>query len=66
MRSAFDYGVRKVMAKMGISTMQSYHGAQIFEALGIHKEVRRFDHPLFLITFSYLAQSMGAGTAEGS
>mmetsp|Transcript_68874 Transcript_68874/g.164315 ORF Transcript_68874/g.164315 Transcript_68874/m.164315 type:complete len:2206 (+) Transcript_68874:64-6681(+) len=38
-RSAFDYGVRKVMAKMGISTMQSYHGAQIFEALGIHKEV---------------------------
>jgi len=38
-KSAFDYGVRKVMAKMGISTMQSYHGAQIFEALGIHSEV---------------------------
>ncbi|MBL7873048.1 MAG: glutamate synthase large subunit [Cyclobacteriaceae bacterium] len=29
----------KVMSKMGISTLQSYHGAQIFEALGIHKEV---------------------------
>jgi glutamate synthase (NADPH/NADH) large chain len=29
----------KVMSKMGISTLQSYHGAQIFEALGISKEV---------------------------
>jgi len=29
----------KVMSKMGISTLQSYHGAQIFEALGIHQEV---------------------------
>eukprot|EP00292_Cryptomonas_paramecium_P002170 CAMPEP_0113676986 /NCGR_PEP_ID=MMETSP0038_2-20120614/8990_1 /TAXON_ID=2898 /ORGANISM="Cryptomonas paramecium" /LENGTH=1610 /DNA_ID=CAMNT_0000594161 /DNA_START=19 /DNA_END=4848 /DNA_ORIENTATION=+ /assembly_acc=CAM_ASM_000170 len=38
-KSAFDYGVRKVMAKMGISTLQSYRGAQIFEALGIHKEI---------------------------
>ena len=32
----------KTMSKMGISTLQSYHGAQIFEALGIHKEV--IDH----------------------
>jgi glutamate synthase (NADPH/NADH) large chain len=30
------------MSKMGISTLQSYHGAQIFEALGIHPEV--IDH----------------------
>ncbi len=29
----------KIMSKMGISTLQSYHGAQIFEALGISKEV---------------------------
>jgi glutamate synthase (NADPH) large chain len=29
----------KVMSKMGISTLQSYHGAQIFEALGIHQDV---------------------------
>src|SRR6185369_16336488 len=29
----------KIMSKMGISTLQSYHGAQIFEALGINKEV---------------------------
>jgi glutamate synthase (NADPH) large chain len=29
----------KIMSKMGISTLQSYHGAQIFEALGIHQDV---------------------------
>ncbi len=29
----------KIMSKMGISTLQSYHGAQIFEALGLSKEV---------------------------
>ena len=32
-------GVVKTMAKMGISTMQSYHGAQIFEAIGLNSEV---------------------------
>ncbi|MEG9295474.1 glutamate synthase large subunit [Mangrovibacillus sp. Mu-81] len=32
-------GVMKVLSKMGISTIQSYRGAQIFEAIGIHKEV---------------------------
>ncbi|ASN06097.1 glutamate synthase large subunit [Virgibacillus necropolis] len=32
-------GVVKVMSKMGISTIQSYRGAQIFEAVGISKKV---------------------------
>ena len=32
-------GVVKIAAKMGISTIQSYQSAQIFEALGISKEV---------------------------
>jgi len=32
-------GVVKTMAKMGISTIQSYHGAQIFEAVGLNTEV---------------------------
>ena len=32
-------GMLKVMAKMGISTLQSYKGAQIFEALGLNEEV---------------------------
>ena len=32
-------GVVKVMSKMGISTIQSYRGAQVFEAVGISKDV---------------------------
>ena len=32
-------GVVKTMAKMGISTIQSYHGAQIFEAVGLNSDV---------------------------
>jgi glutamate synthase (NADH) len=36
---ATNYGIAKVMAKMGISTLQSYKGAQIFEAVGISDEV---------------------------
>lgn len=32
-------GIVKIAAKMGISTLQSYQGAQIFEAIGIAKEV---------------------------
>ena len=31
-------GVVKVMSKMGISTLQSYRGAQIFEAVGLNQE----------------------------
>ncbi len=32
-------GVVKTMAKMGISTVQSYRGAQIFEAVGLNSDV---------------------------
>jgi len=32
-------GIVKVMSKMGISTIKSYRGAQIFEALGVSKKV---------------------------
>lgn len=32
-------GLLKVFSKMGISTLQSYQGAQIFEIIGINKEV---------------------------
>jgi glutamate synthase (ferredoxin) len=32
-------GVVKVASKMGISAMQSYHGAQVFEALGLRQSV---------------------------
>ena len=38
-RKAIAKGMLKVMAKMGISTLHSYKGAQIFEAVGLHNEV---------------------------
>lgn len=34
-----ERGIAKVMAKMGISTLQSYKGAQIFEAVGLADDV---------------------------
>ena len=36
---AVNNGLLKVFSKMGISTFQSYQGAQIFEILGINQEV---------------------------
>ncbi|KAF8774298.1 Glutamate synthase [NADH] like protein [Argiope bruennichi] len=39
---AMERGIAKVMAKMGISTLQSYKGAQIFEAVGLSNEVVDF------------------------
>lgn len=38
-RKAINEGMLKVLSKMGVSTLASYKGAQLFEALGIHKEV---------------------------
>ena len=34
-RDALNDGLRKVMSKMGIATLRSYRGAQVFEALGL-------------------------------
>lgn len=36
---AVSKGLLKVMSKMGISTLRSYHGSQIFEAIGISKDM---------------------------
>jgi len=36
---ALNKGVLKVISKMGISTIQSYRAAQIFEAIGLHRKV---------------------------
>ncbi|AMV38684.1 glutamate synthase large subunit [Planctomyces sp. SH-PL62] len=42
-QKAIKKGVVKVMSKMGISAIQSYRGAQIFEAIGLNEEfVREF------------------------
>jgi glutamate synthase (NADPH/NADH) large chain len=38
-QDAIGNGLLKVLSKMGISTLQSYQGAQIFEALGLGPEV---------------------------
>ena len=35
---AADKGILKIMSKMGISTIDSYRGAQIFEAVGLNSE----------------------------
>jgi glutamate synthase (ferredoxin) len=39
LRSAVEKGLLKVLSKMGISTLASYHAAQIFEVLGLGAEV---------------------------
>src|SRR5471030_2498256 len=36
---SIDKGLLKTFSKMGISTLQSYQGAQVFEAIGLNKEL---------------------------
>ena len=38
-RQACEKGIIKVMSRMGISTIAGYHGAQLFEAVGISEQV---------------------------
>ena len=38
-RDGIDKGLMKILSKMGISTINSYRGAQAFEAIGLHEEV---------------------------
>ncbi len=35
---AINKGIVKVISKMGISTIQSYHGSQVFEAVGLNQD----------------------------
>eukprot|EP01083_Nonionella_stella_P214548 772995_1 len=37
--NAISNGILKVMSKMGISTLQSYKGAQVFEAIGLNDDI---------------------------
>ncbi|HEY6414804.1 MAG TPA: glutamate synthase-related protein, partial [Acidimicrobiales bacterium] len=39
LQAAVEAGVLKIMSKMGISTVDSYRGAQIFEVVGLDPEV---------------------------
>jgi glutamate synthase domain-containing protein 2/glutamate synthase domain-containing protein 1/glutamate synthase domain-containing protein 3 len=38
-KSAVESGILKILAKMGIATIASYCGAQIFEAIGLHQSL---------------------------
>ncbi len=38
-RKGIDKGLYKIISKMGISTINSYRGAQLFEIVGLHDEV---------------------------
>ena len=38
---AVDKGLKKIMSKMGISTIRSYRGAKIFESLGLSEDLLR-------------------------
>src|SRR5690606_17863052 len=38
-RKGINKGLYKIISKMGISTIASYRGAQLFEAVGLHQEV---------------------------
>lgn len=60
-KHSIDGGILKVMSKMGISTLASYKGAQIFEALGVDNSVvdKCFAGTASRIkgvTFEYIAQ----------
>lgn len=60
-KHAVDGGILKVMSKMGISTLASYKGAQIFEALGIDNSVidvcfNGTASRIRGVTFEYIAQ----------
>ncbi|SCU85662.1 LADA_0D08856g1_1 [Lachancea dasiensis] len=60
-KHAVDGGILKVMSKMGISTLASYKGAQIFESLGIDNTVvdvcfAGTASRIQGVTFEYIAQ----------
>lgn len=60
-KHAIDGGILKVMSKMGISTLASYKGAQIFECLGIDNSVVDLCFAgtasrIRGVTFEYIAQ----------
>ncbi len=66
MLKSFDAGLAKVMSKMGISVVDSYRGAHLFDILGLHKSV--VDHcfpgtpaPLSGIGFAELDRQVRVG-----
>ncbi len=75
MLHAFDQGLAKIMSKMGISVVDSYRGAHLFDSIGLHDEVvdrcfRGTPAPLSGIGFAELEaalrQSWTSGPRSGS
>ncbi|MDQ6712309.1 MAG: glutamate synthase-related protein, partial [Candidatus Dormibacteraeota bacterium] len=67
---ALEDGTLKVLAKMGISTLDSYQGAQIFEIIGLDADVVDFGFagtpsPIGGATFGDLGQHVLANHAAG-
>src|SRR5450756_765138 len=60
---SIDKGLLKVMSKMGISTYQSYCGAQIFDAIGLRQE---FVDKYFTRTHTRIEGVGLAAIAEGA
>ncbi len=56
-RKAVEAGLLKILSKMGISLLTSYHGAQIFEAIGLGRE-------LIEIAFSGTTSRVGGLTID--
>ena len=70
MLKAFDAGLAKIMSKMGISVVDSYRGAHLFDILGLHDDVviRCFPgtpSPLSGIGFAELDERLRAGWLDG-
>lgn len=42
LKKSLEKGILKILSKMGISLLNCYHGAQIFEAYGLSREVIDF------------------------
>jgi len=55
---AINKGLLKTFSKMGISTLQSYRGAQVFEAIGLNKELV----DTYFIGTSSRLEGIGLGT----
>lgn len=65
---AVDKGLLKIMSKMGISTLTSYKGAQLFEAVGIDRSLSEAylgntESKIGGITLEDLARTIGARVA---
>ena len=63
---AFGKGLLKIMSKMGISTYQSYCGAQIFEAIGLNSDFldRYFSGTLSRVEGAELVDILGEAKAN--